>query len=198
MAEDELKNTWIARLRKLLVIGGSAGSLALVLKIISLLQKEADVSVILVIHRMSSTEDSVLLEVLTSKTSFEVKEVEDKDQLQPGVIYVAPSDYHLLVEKDGSLTLDDSEKVNFSRPSIDVTFESAAEVCGPSLVCVLLSGANADGAIGLKKVKEKGGRVIIQDPATAEFPFMPQKALELVEPDLLLNDKDVQKIVAHL
>lgn len=182
---------------KTIVIGGSAGSLIQVLRIIPLLRKDMDVSVLIVMHRMASHED-VLPGVLVAKTSFEVKEVEDKDELRRGVIYIAPADYHVLVERDFTLTLDDSEKVNFSRPSIDVTFESAAEVCGSSLVGVLLSGANADGAAGLKRVKEKGGRAIVQDPATAEFPMMPQSALELVKADFVMNDDNVAKIVDFL
>lgn len=182
---------------KTIVIGGSAGSLAMILRIIPLLGKDMNVSVLVVMHRMASTEE-VLLDVMESKTSFEVKEVDDKDELHPGMIYIAPADYHVLVERDKSLTLDDSEKVNFSRPSIDVTFESAAEVCGSSLIAVLLSGANADGVAGLKKVKEKGGFVVIQDPATADFPFMPQKALEAVSPDLILTNERVSELVAFL
>lgn len=193
MEEGKLTNA----ARKTIVIGGSAGSLAVVMRIVPLLREDMDVSVLIVMHRMASTEE-VLLDVLAAKTSFEVKEVDDKDELRRGVVYIAPADYHVLVEKDGSMTLDDSEKVNFSRPSIDVTFESAAEACGSSLVCVLLSGANADGVAGLKKVKEKGGLVIIQDPATADFPFMPRKATEQVQADLLLKEDDVAKIVAFL
>lgn len=190
MAQGEL--TTVAS--KTIVIGGSAGSLATLLRIIPLLQKDMNVSVLIVMHRLASSEE-VLLDVLESKTSFEVKEVEDKDELQPGIVYIAPADYHVLLERDRSLTLDDSEKVNFSRPSIDVTFESVADICGPSLIGVLLSGANADGVAGLKKVKEKGGRVVIQDPATADFPVMPQKALESIEPDLLLKGGDEAKII---
>jgi two-component system chemotaxis response regulator CheB len=187
MAKGQLMN----RSGKTIVIGGSAGSLSPLLRIIPLLRNDMNVSVLIVMHRMPSSEDNVLQEVLESRTSLEVKEVDDKDDLLPGRIYIAPPDYHVLVEKDGSMTLDDSEKVNFSRPSIDVTFETAAEVFGPSLVAVLLSGANADGAAGLIKVKEKGGRVIIQDPATADFGFMPQKGLEVVTADLILKKDNV-------
>ncbi|HMJ68632.1 MAG TPA: chemotaxis protein CheB [Cyclobacteriaceae bacterium] len=194
MEEDKLMD----ESQKTIVIGGSAGSLSMVLRIVPLLRKNMNVSVLIVMHRMPSAEDNVLQEVLESRTSFEVREVEDKDLLKPGTIYVAPPDYHVLVEKDRTLTLDYSEKVNFSRPSIDVTFESAAEVCGTSLVCVLLSGANADGVTGLVKVKEKGGRVVIQDPASADFAFMPQKALEQVTADLLITENNVEMITGFL
>lgn len=192
MAESNLSDG-----HKTIVIGGSAGSLAMLLRIIPLLRREMNISVLIVMHRMASSEE-VLLDVLDARTSFEVKEVDDKDELQKGVIYIAPADYHVLVEKGLSLTLDDSEKVNFSRPSIDVTFESAAMACGASLIAVLLSGANADGALGLKRVKEKGGVIIIQDPASADFPYMPERALEYVEPDLLLREDNIVKIAAFL
>ncbi|HZY81479.1 MAG TPA: chemotaxis protein CheB [Cyclobacteriaceae bacterium] len=182
---------------KLIVIGGSAGSLSPVLKIASLFHKGMDICVLIVMHRAPSDE-SVLPEVLVTKTEFTVKEVDDKDELKPGMLYIAPPDYHVLIERDCCLTLDDSEKVHFSRPSIDVTFESAAEVYGSSLVCVLLSGANADGVAGLEKAKEKGAVVIIQDPEVADFAFMPQKALEQVKPDMILSENNFARLTDYL
>src|SRR5690349_17066021 len=133
---------------KVLVIGGSAGSLNKVLKLIPRFKKEMALAVIMIFHRKSG-DDKTLPEVLSTRTDFEVKEIEDKDDIVPGMIYLAPPDYHVLVEKDGTLTLDDSEKINYSRPSIDVTFETASEVYGASTICMLLSGANADGVAGL-------------------------------------------------
>ena len=113
--------------------------------------------------------------------------MEDKTALVPGNIYVAPPDYHLLFEKDGLLALDTSEKVNYSRPSIDVSFESAASVYGSSLLAILLSGANADGTKGLTAVKSAGGKTAVQDPKTAEMPFMPEHALVHSRPDKILS-----------
>jgi two-component system chemotaxis response regulator CheB len=194
MAEDKLTKPSYTTM----VIGGSAGSLTWVLRIVSLLRDSMNVAVLIVMHRMAYQEDNILQEVIMSRTSFDVREVDDKDALQPGVIHVAPPDYHVLVEKDGTLTLDDSEKVNFSRPSIDVTFESAAESFGQTLVAVLLSGANADGASGLLKVKEKGGWVVIQDPASADFPFMPQKAMDQVAPNLVISEGNITRIADFL
>lgn len=182
---------------KLLVIGGSAGALVMALKLIPLLKKEMDLSVIIVFHRKSS-EENVLLDVLATRTAFTVKEADDKDQIVPGVIYLAPADYHLLLEKDGSITLDDSEKINYSRPSIDATFESAAEVYGASLICVLLSGANADGVSGLSIAKRLGSTIIIQDPASAEVPYMPETALQHVSPDMLLSADNLPAFSALL
>jgi two-component system chemotaxis response regulator CheB len=180
--------------RELIVIGGSAGSLSVVMKIIRLLKKEMNFAIVIVFHRKQS-EDDTLIEILGKRTDFRVKEADDKDDITPGVIYVAPADYHLLIEKNKVITLDDSEKVNYSRPSIDVTFESAADVFGDRLVCILLSGANADGAEGLKKAKSAGALVVVQDPATAEVPFMPAQALLRVNPDLIFSLNNIEKLI---
>lgn len=193
MEEGDLTSTARKRSRKLVVIGGSAGALSMVLAIVQLLRFEMDVSVLVVLHRKQA-EENVLLEVLSTKTQFKVMEAEDKDELLPGIIYLAPADYHVLVERDGTLTLDDSEKINFSRPSIDVSFESAAEIYGSSMVCILLSGANADGAEGMVAAKARGARIVIQDPASADFSYMPTQAVAAVKPDLLLNTGNLDQL----
>lgn len=185
MAKDQLRNE-----TKTMVIGGSAGALVMVLQIIQSLSLDMDLAVLVVLHRKQA-EENVLLEVMRSRTEFEVREADDKDEMERGVIYIAPADYHVLIERDGSLTLDDSEKVNFSRPSIDVSFESAAEVYGPSLICVLLSGANADGVGGLAAAKKRGSKIVIQDPETAEFLYMPRTAMSVVKPDLILDENNM-------
>jgi len=189
MEENKLTNSP----GKVIVIGGSAGALSVVLQIVHRLRRDMSLSMLIVLHRKAS-DDNVLIDVLTSRTEFAVKEVDDKDELAPGTIYVAPADYHVLVERDNSLTLDDSEKVNYSRPSIDVTFESAADIYGPSLIGVLLSGANADGVAGLLRTKAKGGKVVIQDPESAEFMYMPRVAMDQVKPDLVLTDKNIEAL----
>lgn len=180
----------------LLAIGGSAGSLVFLLKLIPLLKK-ADIAVVVVLHRKTS-EDNTLIEILTERTDWLVKEAEDKDEIHPGVIFLAPADYHMLIEKDGSITLDDSERINYSRPSIDVTFECAAEVYGSRLVCLLLSGANADGVAGLKKAVAAGALVAVQDPASAEVPFMPMKAVNEVDIDFIVNENNLKGFVESL
>jgi two-component system chemotaxis response regulator CheB len=182
---------------KLLVIGGSAGGLSMVLKIIPLLKRTMDLAVVIVFHRKHS-EDNVLIDVLSKRTTFSVKEADDKDLLTPGTILVAPADYHLLLEKDGTITLDDSEKINYSRPSIDVTFESAAEAFPDSLTCVLLSGANADGVAGLVATRKAGARVVIQSPASAEVSYMPQSAIDKVKADLIIDNKNLHQLIALL
>lgn len=179
---------------RVVLIGGSAGSLEIVLELLKTLAAFSAYSIVIVLHRKGG-EDNTLEELLVLKTKIPVKGVEDKTVLHQGTIYVAPSDYHLLFEKDGTLSLDTSEKINYSRPSIDVSFESAADAYGNGVAAILLSGANADGTEGLKTVKQAGGTTIIQDPDTAEMPFMPKHAMENAGPDKVL---DVEGIAAFL
>lgn len=186
----------IQRISRLVVIGGSAGSLSMVLRILPYLNVTLHIPVVTVFHRKS--DDTTLIEVLSSRTGFEVREVEDKGGILPNVFYIAPADYHVLIEKDYTFTLDDSEKVNYSRPSIDVTFESAADAYGANLTCILLSGANADGVNGLKIAKQKGSSIVIQDPASAEVPYMPQQAMAQLTPDYILRPDNVQQMIAAI
>lgn len=179
---------------KLLIIGGSAGSLEVLMKILPGLNIMPSFAIVLVLHRRS-TEDATLEELIAIKTSIPVKEVEDKTPLLPGYLYVAPSDYHLLFEKNDVLSLDISEKVNYSRPSIDVSFESAAEVYGENLVALLLSGANADGTEGLLAIKNAGGTTVVQNPESAQMPTMPQNAITYTSPDYILDVEHILKFI---
>jgi two-component system chemotaxis response regulator CheB len=171
MAENRLINTC-----KAVVVGGSSGSIDVLLKLLPALSPAFSFAIIIVLHRKSSS-DSSLTDLLSSKTKISIWEVEDKDAVIPGAIHLAPADYHLLIEREEVFSLDDSEKVNYSRPSLDVTFESAADVYGSSLVGILLSGANADGTAGLNAIKKNGGTIIAQNPKTAQSSFMPQQAI---------------------
>lgn len=182
---------------KLLVIGGSAGSLQVLMQLLPALPSTWPLSMIIVLHR-GTDNDSFLSELLACKTSLRVKDVEDKDVLLPGCVYVAPGDYHVLIEPDGTLTLDASEKVNYSRPSIDVTFMSAAEVYGNRLCCMLLSGANVDGTEGLQRVRELGGITVVQDPETADIAFMPKHAINIVKVDKVLDVNGIISFVKML
>ena len=179
---------------KAIVIGGSSGSIDFLLKLLPTLQTPLSLVIILVLHRKNSLE-STLAELFSSKTRIPVKEVEDKDVAEPGSIYVAPADYHLLIEKNHEFSLDTSEKVNFSRPSLDVTFESAAEVYGNTLVGVILSGANADGSNGLKAIKQKGGLIIAQKPETAQVAYMPQQAILNNTIDFIFNVNELATFI---
>lgn len=192
MAKGLVNNKVIPR-HRLLAIGGSAGSLNMTLKIVSQLKAQMDLAVIVIFHR-KTTDDTTLIHLFSERGDFHVKEAEEKDEILPGTIYIAPADYHLLIESDFTISLDVSEKVNYSRPSIDITFESAAEVYRQGLACLLLSGANADGVEGLKKARALGAGILVQDPRCAEVPFMPQEAANNVPVDLLVDDNNVSKI----
>jgi two-component system chemotaxis response regulator CheB len=170
---------------QLIVIGGSAGSLEVILKLIPALHAYLPVAIIIVTHRKANN-DELLVDLLSARTTWPVKEAEEKEPIEANTIYIAPADYHLLLEKDRSFSLDVSEKVNYSRPSIDTTFESAAEVYGSSLLGILLSGANADGVEGMKRIKSLGGSCLVQDPDTADVDYMPRQAVQQVKVDKIL------------
>lgn len=189
MAKGELKTTY-----KVIVIGGSTGSLDVLLRVLPALQPTLSFAIIIVLHRKNSG-DSTLESLLASKTVIPVKEVDDKDPLQANTIYVAPADYHLLIEKDCTFSLDDSEKVNYSRPALDVTFESAADIFGSAVVGILLSGANADGTKGLAAIKKAGGTTVVQNPETAQAAFMPQQAILNATIDYIL---DIPELIRFL
>lgn len=177
-----------------LIIGGSAGSLDVLLKVLPLLTPELSFPVIIVIHRKHGT-DSLLPELLSGRTKLKVKEIDEKEKIMAGTVYIAPSDYHTLIEQDRSFSLDYSEKINYSRPAIDVTFQTAAEVYRERLVCLLLSGSNADGVNGLKSVKTWGGMAVIQDPATAQVAYMPEQASIHVKIDYSLRIEDMAEFI---
>jgi two-component system chemotaxis response regulator CheB len=182
---------------KMLVIGGSAGSLNIILNIIKALPVTGYLSVIIIVHRKSDS-DSILTNLVAARTQLAVKEVEDKEEINPDVIYIAPPNYHLLIENEKMFSLDASEKVHYSRPSIDVCFQSVAEVFGASAIGVLLSGASADGAGGLNMIKQEGGFTIVLDPLTAEVDYMPQQALEQMQPDKILSGDDMPAYIRQL
>lgn len=181
----------------IVIIGGSAGSLTVLLLVLPLLYKALPVPVVLVTHRHSGS-DILLESLLSARASLPVRDIEEKERPKPGVIYIAPADYHLLFEPDGSFALDSSEKVNYSRPSIDVTFQSAARAYGQRAIGILLSGANADGADGLYEIQQHGGAAIVQDPATAEVDYMPRAALQLFTPAHISRPADMAALIDTL
>ena len=182
---------------KVVVVGGSAGSLDIILKIISNADATGSILYIIVIHRKNDT-NSMLTGLFSSRTKLKVKEVEDKDYILPGHIYIAPPDYHLLLENEHTFSLDASEKIYFSRPSIDVTFESVAEIFGASVIGVLLSGANADGAHGLSTIHQAGGFTIVQDPESAEADYMPRQAIDKLKPDIIISADKIPDFLKKL
>lgn len=161
---------------ELVAIGGSAGSLPSIVSIIEALPKKFDFSVIIVIHRLKNVSSDMERILSSEEKNIFIREPEDKESIKKGVIYLAPQNYHLQIEDDKTFSLDYSEPVNFSRPSIDVTFDCVASVFKDKGTGILLSGANADGAHGLSRIIEKGGIGIVQDPQTADYPAMPLAA----------------------
>ena len=173
-----------------IVIGASAGGMKALGKWVSLLP--ADFSKIVVIaQHLYPQSDSTIYQYLDRMGCLTVKEAQEKETTSPGVVYTAPPNYHLLVEQNGTFSLSVDEKVNYSRPSIDVLFESAARVWRRRLIGIILTGANDDGARGLGVIKHFGGMTIAQDPATAEFPVMPQAAIDLGVVDMVMTIEEM-------
>ncbi len=157
-------------------IGASAGALEALLTVLPQLPETFPAPIFIVVH-LPPDKNSMVAELLGGRCQLTVTEAQDKELSQPGHVYIAPPDYHLLVEADGSMSLSSDEPVHYSRPSIDVLFESAADAYGDGLVGVVLTGANDDGASGLKLIAEYGGRALVQDPAEASASAMPKAAL---------------------
>lgn len=162
---------------KAVVMGVSAGAVEALSVILPSLPANFPVPIITVVH-LPADRKSILAELFQQKCRMKVREVDEKDQLQGGTIYFAPPDYHVLVEDDGRLSLSSEELVYYSRPSIDVLFESAADVYGPSLTAIVMTGASADGAKGLAAVHAAGGTCLVQDPERSSVRTMPEAALE--------------------
>ncbi|MGD1317863.1 chemotaxis protein CheB [Chryseobacterium sp. 2R14A] len=182
---------------EMVVIGGSAGSLQVILEMIKNLKENLRFPIVLVLHRKAHS-TNILQTLLQQFISAEVVEIDDKSEIENGKLYIVPADYHLLFENKKTMSLDSSEKMNYSRPSIDVTFRSAAEVFGENLVGILLSGANADGVEGLYHIKKNNGKVWIQDPETAEVNFMPKQAVEEIDYDQIIKPEDLANYINQL
>ena len=158
------------------VIGASAGGVQALSHVLPALPADFPVPIMVVVH-IPPRRDNALVDLFARKCRLAVKEAEDKEPIASGTIYFAPPDYHLLVETSGTFALSSDEAVNHSRPAIDVLFESAADAFGPGLVGIVMTGANQDGAQGLRALCDAGGQGIVQAPATAEVATMPEAAL---------------------
>ncbi|MCF2150324.1 chemotaxis protein CheB [Desmonostoc muscorum LEGE 12446] len=174
---------------KIVVIGTSLGGLSALKIILQKLPADFSVPIAIVQHRHKES-NKALQELLQESISLPIQEVEDKDEILPRHIYLAPADYHLLVEP-GHFALSTDEPVSYARPSIDVLFESAADIYGEQVIGIILTGANHDGKQGLKKIKARGGITIVQEPATAESSIMPEAAISAVAVDWILTLSDI-------
>ena len=179
------------------VIGVSAGGMRILGNLLSSLPKDLSMPVIIVQHG-KPTDDDFLISHFNEISKLGVSEAEEKEKIKPGRIYFAPLGYHLLIEEDKTFALTIDEKVNYSRPSIDVLFECAADAYGSNLIGVPLTGANNDGAQGMRSIYEKGGLTVVQDPKEAEYSCMPQAAIDNVHVHHILPIKKILELLIKL
>jgi two-component system chemotaxis response regulator CheB len=179
------------------VIGGSAGGMEAVQRVLANLPADFPIPIFIVLHIHRHSYDGFLIKSLGRHCQLPVKEADEKEAPEAGHVFLAPANYHLLIERDKTFSLSVEGKINYSRPAIDVLFESAAEAYGDKLIGVVLTGGNSDGAAGLKKIKDFGGLAIVQDPKTAEAAYMPGAAIKATKPDHVLKLAEISKILVQ-
>lgn len=182
---------------KAIVVGTSAGGLLAVSTLLEKLPKHYPVPIIIVQHR-SKEPTSLLEEILQSKCRIKVKQADEKEKIENGIVYIAPPDYHLLIENDFTFSLSADEPVRFSRPSIDVLFESAVSVYKDKLIGIVLTGTNNDGELGIKAIAENNGLTIVQNPKEAQFPAMPLAAIHTGKVDHIFTLSEIQGFLLQL
>jgi two-component system chemotaxis response regulator CheB len=182
---------------KYILIGGSAGSFKVITDILDALPKDYPFSIILILHRLKHLK-SGFVEALLNKCILPVTEPYDKDPILPKHVYIAPSNYHLFIEPDKTFALSCEEPVNHSRPSIDLTFITGAFALKEKALAILLSGANKDGANGLKTIEQFGGTVIIQDPEEASVRTMPDAGIEMTNSKIILSSPKIIEFLLNL
>lgn len=180
------------------VIGASLGGLTAVSVLLTSLPADFGLPVIIAQHRGAHMPEGDLAEIWQRVSALPVTDADDKMVIQPGRVYVAPADYHLLVETAHRFALSIDAPVLWARPSIDVLFESAAEAFGPGVIGVVLTGASADGSVGLKAIRDQGGCALVQDPATAECAVMPRAALTATSVNHVLALDPLGRLVVAL
>ncbi|KQT36540.1 MULTISPECIES: chemotaxis protein CheB [unclassified Methylophilus] len=179
---------------KAVVVGASAGGIEAMMKLFCPLPPDYPLPIICVIH-LPDHHESNLAEVFQQWTRIKVMDAEDKATILNGRLYFAPAGYHLLVEGDATFSLSCERPVNYSRPSIDLLMESAAQAYGPGLLGILLTGANLDGAMGMKTIKQYGGFTVVQTPGEAKSGTMPSEAIKLQTPDLIEGLSGIRQLL---
>jgi len=180
-------------------VGVSAGGLNALTQLLGILDEDFIPAMVIVQHRYPfQGQDDFIYRHLNQACRLPVKEAEQNETVNPGVIYLAPPGYHLLIETEKSFSLSLDAKTNYSRPSIDVLFESAADAYREKLIGVILTGASRDGARGLRSIKAGRGTTIVQDPKTAEFPTMPLEALKKTRADYIISIKEIGQLLNRL
>lgn len=178
-------------------IGASAGGVHALLAVLADLPRSFRLPLMVVLH-LPEGRKSQLAEIFQYRLPFAVREAADKESIAPATLYFAGPGYHLSVEMDRTFSLSGEEAVHHSRPSIDVLMESAADAYGPALAGVVLTGANSDGAAGLARIKQQGGLTVVQDPAEAEVPAMPEAAIRRLQPDFILKLAGIRDLLLEL
>ncbi|MTW13879.1 chemotaxis protein CheB [Pseudoduganella eburnea] len=179
------------------VIGASAGGVSALLQVLPVLPRGYRLPIIVVLH-VRSGRPNQLVDVFQQKVAMPVSEAGDKEAIIPGTLYFAPADYHLLIENDRSFSLSCDAPLHFNRPAIDITMETAADAYGASLAAILMTGANEDGAAGMAAIGKAGGLTVVQDPSEAEVEVMPQEAIDLRAPDLILPLDQIKQLLLML
>lgn len=179
------------------VLGVSTGGVEALKRVLPVLPAHFPLPLVVVIHIAAGSGDS-LARLLNAMSEIEVKEADEGELIKGGVAYLAPPNYHLLLEANGQLALSTDALVNFARPSIDVLFESAANSFGAGVIGVVLTGAASDGAHGLAAIKRAGGFAIVQDPADARMASMPKSALALTAADRVVNLQQLPALLEQL
>lgn len=197
LADQELRMKIANRKVGAIVIGASAGGIKALLNLLGALPANFTVPIIIVVH-MPGSRESRLVAIFQYHMAAKVTTAEDKDRILPGHVYFAGPGYHLSIECDRSFSISCEEPIHYSRPSIDILMLSAADTYGDSLLGILLTGANQDGAEGMARIHEVGGITIIQDPREAEIATMPQSALNLFTPDFILPLREIQTLIFAL
>jgi two-component system chemotaxis response regulator CheB len=179
------------------VIGASAGGVHALMAVLADLPRGFRLPLMVVLH-LPEDRESQLAEIFQNRLPIAVRQAADKESIAPATLYFAGPGYHLSVEMERTFSLSCEEAVHHSRPSIDVLMESAADAYGPALAGVLLTGANSDGAAGLARIKQQGGLTVVQDPAEAEAPAMPEAAIRRLQPDFILKLADIRDLLLAL
>ena len=182
---------------KAIVIGASAGGFFALKKLITALPIDFSIPILIVQH-ISPTSDSYMARHLNSLSKLTVKEADEKEAILPGHVYIAPPNYHLLIEEDNTISLSTENKKNYSRPSIDILFETAAYAYGKVLIGIILTGANNDGSSGLLSIKNHGGYCIVQDPSEAEVDTMPISAINNSNPQKILKIEEIASLLIEI
>ncbi len=178
-------------------IGASAGGFGTLAGILKELPADFPIPIIVIQHR-SKDENRLLEELLQSKCKIRIKQADEKERIAAATVYFAPADYHLMIERNHFFSLSDDAPVNFSRPSIDVTFETASEAYTNKLIGIILTGASKDGAAGLEAIGKQGGITIAQDPESASYPLMPQAAIATGSVQYILRWEEIKDFLLRI